>query len=809
MIGSRIGRRSWQRPIWICHFHREFYNRSCAALSLALGDRELYNTFAEIINKARKIIKTNKAAAHKKSTWQPTYVEKVRTGPRPQHVAAVQTDNIVEDLAATQASREGDQVVVVQPRSNNKSRGNGKAKTASPAENGQPAPWVKFHLTEAEYKWRGHYGCCYWCNSTKHKTCQCPDQGKEDVRPRINSGNRVPQEFFSKLDLKSGYHQLEIRQEDHYKTTFKTRYGHFKWLVMPFGLTNAPTTFQAAITLEFRHMLDRFVLIYLDDILVYDRSLDEHVEYLRTVLERLRQAKYKANRDKCEFARQELEYLGHYVTPQGNRPLADKIEALCLMKAGVCDRLVFDADGSDEERKSSNQHSVRIEELENEAVDAKSKLERKVAQEVANVELKCKRTLEEVREQLQANKRVHADRVNHLEVEMKSVRAERAALAEKLEAEEKSVKEERAALTEKLERSMQTIQKFDCERAAMLEKLERSEERIKELEQKLDKEFAAQKKLLREYSFKELQDATNNFNEDNRKCDTDNYHDQACAYEGKLPDGTVVMVLTLGASGMWHIQAAEFKTEVVDVLRMLQHPHLFTPLGVCYEENCLVYEHMPRGSVREWIEAGHNPTRGFLPWNFRFRIMAQVARAVHFLHTFYSSRSAAGGPIIHCAIKPANILLDDNLVAKVGHLDQSPAHPRMRQESPRIRFQFLQGNAQYVAPELWRSRVFDEKTDVYALGITLLEILTGKFWKALATVQEAFEGKVALNSVLDANAGSWNADLAWEVAKLGLCCASLEGRDRHNMMMEDGVGILSVLEAVAHKVELTEAMEGG
>ncbi|GBG81495.1 hypothetical protein CBR_g32483 [Chara braunii] len=121
---------------------------------------------------------------------------------------------------------------------------------------------------------------------------------------------------------------LEIHPRDRYKTAFKTRYGHFEWVVMPFGLTNAPTTFQAAMTTEFRDMLDRFVLIYLDDILVYSRTLDEHIVHLRVVLGRLRTAKYKANRAKCEFAQQELEYLGHFVTPQGISPLADKIKAI-------------------------------------------------------------------------------------------------------------------------------------------------------------------------------------------------------------------------------------------------------------------------------------------------------------------------------------------------------------------------------------------------------------------------------------------------------------------------------------------------
>ncbi|GBG71014.1 hypothetical protein CBR_g8312 [Chara braunii] len=134
--------------------------------------------------------------------------------------------------------------------------------------------------------------------------------------------------YFSKLDLKSGYQQISIRPNDRYKSAFKTRYGHFEWVVMPLGLTNAPTTFQAAMTNEFRAIMDRFVLVYLDDILVYSRTLQDHLGHLRRVLETLRRAKYKANHDKCEFVQQELEYLGHFVTPKGISPLSDKIQAI-------------------------------------------------------------------------------------------------------------------------------------------------------------------------------------------------------------------------------------------------------------------------------------------------------------------------------------------------------------------------------------------------------------------------------------------------------------------------------------------------
>ncbi|GBG59707.1 hypothetical protein CBR_g54812 [Chara braunii] len=327
------------------HLRREFYNRSCAALSLALGDRDQYATFAENIDKAREIIKTNRAAAHEKSTWQPTYVEKVRTGPQQQQFVAVRSDNTVEDPAAIEASRPHGVVPdrpirheiiledgAVPPRGciyrmSEEELSVLRAQLDDLLEKGWIRPNSSPYGAPVLFVWKKNKDLRLCIDYRKLNAQTIRNAGPlpriDDLLERLGGAK-----FFSKLDLKSGYHQLEIRKEDRYKTVFKTRYGYFEWPVMPFGLTNAPATFQAAMITEFRLMLDRYVLIYLDDILVYNRSLDEHVEHLRTVLERLRQAKYKANRDKCEFARQELEYLGHYVTPQGIRPLADNIEAL-------------------------------------------------------------------------------------------------------------------------------------------------------------------------------------------------------------------------------------------------------------------------------------------------------------------------------------------------------------------------------------------------------------------------------------------------------------------------------------------------
>jgi hypothetical protein len=115
---------------------------------------------------------------------------------------------------------------------------------------------------------------------------------------------------FSKIDLRSGYHQLRIKEDDVPKTTFKTRFGHYEFTVLPFGLTNAPGVFMSLMNGVFREYLDKFVQVFIDDILIYSWTTEEHDEHLRLVLQCLREHKLYGKLSKCSFYQSMIHYLG-------------------------------------------------------------------------------------------------------------------------------------------------------------------------------------------------------------------------------------------------------------------------------------------------------------------------------------------------------------------------------------------------------------------------------------------------------------------------------------------------------------------
>jgi hypothetical protein len=133
---------------------------------------------------------------------------------------------------------------------------------------------------------------------------------------------------FSKIDLRSRYHQLRIKEDDIPKTAFKTRFGHYEFTVLPFGLTNAPGVFMSLMNGVFREYLDKFVQVFIDDILIYSRTTEEHDEHLRLVLQCLREHKLYGKLSKCSFYQSRIHYLGHVISGEGIAVDPAKVEAI-------------------------------------------------------------------------------------------------------------------------------------------------------------------------------------------------------------------------------------------------------------------------------------------------------------------------------------------------------------------------------------------------------------------------------------------------------------------------------------------------
>lgn len=212
----------------------------------------------------------------------------------------------------------------------------------------------------------------------------------------------------------------------------------------------------------------------------------------------------------------------------------------------------------------------------------------------------------------------------------------------------------------------------------------------------------------------------------------------------------------------------------VELLRHIHHPHMVLLLGCCPDKGCLVYEFMANGSLEDCLLG---PTGGTaLPWYTRFRIAAEVATALLFLH------SAKPVPIVHRDLKPANILLDRNFVSKIGDVGLAKLVPIATggrgYNSVFHRDTMPVGTFAYIDPEYQRTGSFGPKSDVYALGIVLLQLLTGRQAVGVAETAEVAIEMGEFEDILDKSAGKWPVEEALGMARLALQCAEMKRKNR-------------------------------
>ncbi|KAJ4950378.1 hypothetical protein NE237_027210 [Protea cynaroides] len=247
-------------------------------------------------------------------------------------------------------------------------------------------------------------------------------------------------------------------------------------------------------------------------------------------------------------------------------------------------------------------------------------------------------------------------------------------------------------------------------------------------------------------------------------------------YKCKLHHTTTAVKVLHSKESHW---TKQFLQEL-EILSKIQHPHLLLLLGACTDHGCLVYEYMEKGSLDDKLLRKDNSLP--LPWFERYRIAWEVASALLFLH------NAKPKPIVHRDLKPANILLDHNYVSKIGDVGLSTLLPA--NGTTIFKGTIPAGTHCYIDPEYKRTGMISAKSDVYAFGMVILQLLTAKPAIALTQVIDKIQDNGLLMSILDSEAGNWPVEETRVLAALGLSCTELQCCDRPDLKTQ----ILPVLE---------------
>ncbi|XP_031484507.1 U-box domain-containing protein 33-like [Nymphaea colorata] len=334
--------------------------------------------------------------------------------------------------------------------------------------------------------------------------------------------------------------------------------------------------------------------------------------------------------------------------------------------------------------------------------------------------------------------------------------------------------EEKQRLLELLKEKDDRIAQLSREKAELETALAESERILKQTNEQLQASQSSRRESpavpsFAEFTLEELQEATHTF-------DTSSQIGKGgfgAVYKGKIRH-TTVAIKKLNSDSIQG--ATEFQQEV-DILTRVRHPNLITLIGACSQAGCLVYEYLPNGSLEDRLlrRSRTVPTPSPLTWKERVRIAGQIYSALFFLHF------ARPYTIVHGDLKPANILLDANLNAKIGDFGICRLLPHQESAATIFRLTDPKGTYAYVDPQFMATGELTAKSDVYAFGVILLQLLTAKPGSGLANEVKKVLSSKKLHEILDPAAGKWPSKEAVQLANLGLHCCELERKNRPDL----------------------------